>query len=473
MSEDTSNELSVFEIAQENHSSGQYRTAIDYYKLAIAGFTWKEDVWYCYYMISKCYIALSDLNSAEEWVMSGYHVHPTRSEALYHLCVQYRNTAQHNKAYHLYKLGANIPYPHSDVLSVESEIYLHRLFDYELTILHYYLFSENRLEGLIHSLNYLNLGPLPNSENVFNNLNYYVGTLSDNGGEISVFEVDPPNGFINSSPCKIITSDGEEIVNIRQVNYIIDQSNGAYHYASDGQHMTFENTSVRPVNTKNYLLGHGEMTDLYSVDMRPGSRIVGLEDLRLYEVGGEIKFLATACNVTKNEAIRICTGEYDRENRIIYVNKVFDSPSGEYCEKNWTFLDSSTLIYKWSPLTTYAYADLTLVNEHPTPLIFNKFRGSSSVIEYGEHRLAVVHSVHHDSPRKYLHWLVMLDSLGRPVGYSIPFSFEGNSIEYCLSCVLSKENIVFQYSTWDSSSREMTIPIAYFLDKIFYINEMN
>ena len=67
----------------------------------------------------------------------------------------------------------------------------------------------------------------------------------------------------------------------------------------------------------------------------------------------------------------------------------------------------------------------------------------------------------------------MLDSLGRPVGYSIPFSFEGNSIEYCLSCVLSKENIVFQYSTWDSSSREMTIPIAYFLDKIFYINEMN
>jgi hypothetical protein len=181
--------------------------------------------------------------------------------------------------------------------------------------------------------------------------------------------------------------------------------------------MNFENTSVRPVETRNYLLGHGEMTELYSVDIRPGARIVGLEDLRLYEANGEIKFLATACNLTKTEAIRISTGEYDRENRIIYVNKVFDSPSGEYCEKNWTFLDSSTLIYKWFPLTTYSYDDLTLVNEHPTPIIFNKFRGSSSVIEYGEHRLAVVHSVHHDSPRKYLHWLVLLDVSGRPVGY--------------------------------------------------------
>ena len=37
--------------------------------------------------------------------------------------------------------------------------------------------------------------------------------------------------------------------------------------------------------------------------------------------------------------------------------------------------------------------------------------------------------------------------------YSSPFSFEGEAIEYCLSIIVEKSQVLINYSIWDRSTR--------------------
>jgi hypothetical protein len=52
----------------------------------------------------------------------------------------FREVGQQIKAYHYYLIGRSIPYPKDDMLFIENHIYDKYLFEYESTILHYYLY---------------------------------------------------------------------------------------------------------------------------------------------------------------------------------------------------------------------------------------------------------------------------------------------------------------------------------------------
>jgi hypothetical protein len=78
--------------------------------------------------------------------------------------------------------------------------------------------------------------------------------------------------------------------------------------------------------------------------------------------------------------------------------------------------------------------------------------------------------VHYENPRKYLHWIVKLNQDGYPLAYSVPFDFEGERIEYCLSMnYLNNGNLEFHYSVWDKSSKSLEIPFEYFNDKLIEV----
>lgn len=464
LEDEPNNARYMFYLAQTYRDISALEDSIYWYKRRAAAGDWFEEVWYSMYMICSINLRLGNLAEAEYWCRKAYEYHPHRSEAIYEVCRHLRYLGRHKEAYEYYKLGKPIPYPKNDVLFITPAVYDH-LFDYELTILHYYLFPEDRETGLRKSIEFLNTNQELH-DSVHSNLKFYLPKLIDNALSVETINCPVPTNFSNSSPCKLVLSSGESITNIRQVNYKIDKNDGTYHYLSGGR-MSWENTQLVPVATKNHLLGVGEMKEVYSVP-RFKSHIEGLEDIRLFEKKGRIIFFATAKNLEADGKNRIATGTYDTVNMSLNIERVFDSPTGSICEKNWVIFDEETLIYTWSPLRLYNIDNLDKFVSFETPKIFQNFRGSSaSFVKFLGLKWFVVHSVIHECPRTYVHYLVALGDTGVPVAYSLPFTFEGEKIEYCLSINAIEDHFEFHYSTWDACSKSLKIPMNYFSNKVF------
>lgn len=335
--------------------------------------------------------------------------------------------------------------------------------DYNMTILFYYT-NKDVTAGAKFSVNFINNFNFYEN-NVWTNLKFYINTLkkSDLSNTFYLKVRDLKDKFFNnSSPCKLIMKNGKEIINVRYVNY----TSPTYAHLNGSQFST-----LNPIITKNYL--NGEILTNDMSNLKKYSNIIqGLEDIRLFEKDDQIKFMATAKQYQENSRLyRIATGHLNLDTNTYFVEKVFDSPDQQECEKNWTMLNENEIIYKWSPLSIYSYDDLTLIKKIDNlPKIFKYFRGSTSCIEIDEFKYCLVHSVHYESPRKYLHWLIKLDQTGQPLAYSIPFDFEGERIEYCLSMnLLNQKDLEFHYSINDQSSKSLIIPFTYFEDKFIEI----
>ena len=381
------------------------------------------------------------------------------SSDYYKICLNYRNNGKNQEALKYYQLAKTC---HSYYLKNQEKL------DYEMTILHYYCFPHQRVEGLKLIIEYLNKFQL-NEGNVWTNLKYYIQSLRKKAISVKRLESLDLEGYVNSSPCKLITKDGKEYVNIRNVNYSIKKEDGQYYYYNTNRHMSWENTLKHPVHTINVCNNQKlEEINLTSYAKIQNSTIKGLEDIRLFERNNQIIFLATTRDFSNHNLI--CTGQYLPEQQQILIEKIFNSPENSNCEKNWTILNENEIIYKWHPITIYSFETLEKIREINTPKFFKHFRGGSNSIQIGEFKYCAVHTVHYENPRKYLHLIVKLNHKGYPLAYSVPFDFEGERIEYCLSMnYLENGNLEFHYSTWDSSSKSLEIPFEYFNDKFIEV----
>jgi len=381
------------------------------------------------------------------------------TEKYYENCINARIKGKNTEALQYYELARK----NENYFQLNQE-----KLDYEMTILHYYCFPHQKVEGLKFLINYLNQFKLHES-NVWNNLKYYIQSLRKNTASVKRLESLDLEGYINSSPCKLITKNGKEYVNIRNVNYSIKKEDGHYYYYNTNRHMSWENTLKHPVHTINVCNNQKlEEINLTSYAKIQNSTIKGLEDIRLFERNNQIMFLATTRDFSNHNLI--CTGQYLPEKQQILIERIFNSPENSNCEKNWTLLNENEIIYKWHPLTIYSFETLEKIREIQTPTFFKHFRGGSNPIQIGEFKYCVVHTVHYENPRKYLHLIVKLNHEGYPLTYSVPFDFEGERIEYCLSMnYLENGNLEFYYSTWDSSSKSLEIPFKYFNDKFIEV----
>lgn len=376
----------------------------------------------------------------------------------YLLCFENRLKSNYSAALMYYNLSKNNP---AFYQKHQEKI------DYEMTILHYYCFKNQKTEGSKFLINYLNSFSLYET-NVWTNLKYYVNTLTDHTGSriknLQHLEMNHQN-FHNTSPCKLIMKNGEEHVNVRYVNYEYDENNNIV--LSNRKAFSNEN----PVKTMNFYNGEIEFKMNEQDFSKSSNMIEGFEDIRLFEKDNRVKFLATTKGYSNDpEQFNVVTGEYDLINHETRLEKIFPSPDLDRCEKNWVMLNENEMIYKWAPIRIYDYENLQLQRSYNVPKIFNHFRGSSNPIKIGEFKYCVVHSVHYENPRKYLHWIVKLNQDGYPLAYSVPFDFEGERIEYCLSMnYLENGNLEFHYSTWDSSSKSLEIPFEYFNDKFIEV----
>jgi len=462
-----------FYLAQSYKDGGQVEKAIPLFKRRIEIGGWYEEVWYSHYMLGKCYNMINDELNMEFWMNKGFEMHPHRAENLYYLVNYFRVKGQNYKAYHYYLKGKDIPYPKNDMLFIEGDVY-DGMFPYENTVLACYVTGKTKQDSLCDLVSYINQKIPYHIDNVWNNLHYYTQPLTDSiyKGEYSSMLLKDHEEYKVSS-CSIQPYSATDpirryIMNTRFVNYDIDH-NGAYHMRSPDGHVKtkngrlFLNASFQPTE---------EIRMMNEDYVRTPSHIEGMEDVRLFFHEKKLRFTASCKNITDDGKIVIAMGDYVIEENRMKNIRILEPPTPSYCEKNWVYVPSRHLenekakgrmnfIYGWNPLVIGSVQEnqLEIHTTYETPALFNRFRGSSAVVEYQQKLYAVIHFVKYSTPRCYYHSVVQFNrDTMKPEAYAAPFSFCEPKIEYCLGLEIQNGYAHFFFSRNDTSPSMIRLP---------------
>jgi tetratricopeptide (TPR) repeat protein len=429
----------LFYLAQSYKDNKQIDKAIELYKRRIDAGGWFEEIWYSMYMIMKLYAEKKLYPEMELWGMKAYEYRKERSENLLYLVRHFRDRREHYKAWHYYQLGSVIKKP-NDLLFIETDVY-DRLFEYERCILHDYVFPQKKKESLDISLSYFNRY---HDHCMYSNIEWFVTRIP---GTIRLLHFQQIGDYIATSTCFCKQPDGFYRVNVRYVNYRIQQ-NGSYLMSVNGRL-----DGGNPVRTKNYTClmdsSWNILSPLQEMVMADASvrdtNIQGLEDVRIFYKGSDLMYTATTKEYSYDGHIRQHMGKYNVKTYKLEEGVSLKPPRITECEKNWIPYKGSDvtqdatkpkLIYAWHPFQIGSLdKDNTLVIEttQNTPNFLSHMRGSSTLVEEGGYLWGITHCVIYKTPRKYYHMVVKIDpKTDQLVGYSDPFFFMNNAIEYCL-----------------------------------------
>jgi len=290
-------------------------------------------------------------------------------------------------------------------------------------------------------------------------------------------------GFYPSS-ASYLFHQNKHWLNTRYVNYWMFP-NGYYRFHNYERVIENKNiVSLLDATTK-IPVNYREMEKIYGIDGGELSPVPhpeqkrhfteGLEDIRLYSLGEDIRFIATTVNYSPNGRPRMMIGKYCPDLQEYRECHVIQPPTDTWCEKNWVPLPKylpetdkwqEWFIYKWCPfeigrIDTNGSDTLSIecVFETPTE-IFSKIRGSTPFVEYGDgvHLVGLVHFSEEHTPRHYYHMLVLLNkSTFQPVNWSNTFYFEKLSIEFCIGMLCEENTYCFWISRFDRDPLYLTV----------------
>lgn len=286
-------------------------------------------------------------------------------------------------------------------------------------------------------------------------------TLNNMCDIASTLEYVKKQDFVPSSSAYIFYN-GEHLLNVRYVNYMMDD-NGYYHYR--------DHSNI--VKTQNHLY-HLDMDIIPSLQENKGgwmnenkitlekyqSFSQGIEDIRLYEFKGKLRFIATTIQYYSTNGARMMVGDYDHNNMAYDNVKIIDSPTNSFFEKNWAPIigpsDKELLVYSWNPMRIGEIDGNTLIftktyDTNHLPLL-QKCKGSTCFFDNGDN--TYIGTVHYNTdtfPRQYYHMIVILDANLQPIKASSPFVFFKHSIEFCIGMAIRSHSYVFFISQMDRS----------------------
>jgi hypothetical protein len=445
--EEPKNERYMFYLAQTLQNLKKISEAIDMYKQRIAAGGWYEEVWYSMYMLSKLYYEQKDMVEMEYWGLKAFAYNQNRAENIYFLTYAFRVESQHFKAWHYMKLGKTIKQP-DDLLFIEYNVYSH-LFDYEKTILSYYVEPFNKTNTLHEIIEYYNKW---DNWNCYSNMQYYITRIKHKAIKNMNFE--NLGDYVASSTSLIRYSDDKYLINIRYVNYRIQR---------DGSYLIMENGVMhhdKCVCTRNFmaLLDSNfnmcePMKEMHiSFPPNHNTQCKGVEDLRLYGENDIIGWIGCSSEYSHDGNIRQIIGIYDVENNQLIDNLSLHPPNPTDCEKNWIpykALNSKKnsqydFIYTWHPFSIGKIQDnkLVIIQRQETPNFFKHMRGSTNMVEYKEMLYCIAHIVLYGTPRKYYHLVIRINQANKIEAYTDPFYFLDNGIEYTLGLEI-KDGIMY------------------------------
>jgi hypothetical protein len=282
----------------------------------------------------------------------------------------------------------------------------------------------------------------------------------------------------NPSSASYIQWQGEQLLNVRYVNYRYLPS-GHCTLRPDRKICTV-NLMTRLVNDIQSNSGFHEMKivdqEISSPELPmpdPNEQYQGVEDIRLYQHNGTLKFIATSVNYSGCASNRMIYGKYDIDDHQLKNIRVIHSDKKE---KNWVPFESRTeprkeyFVYKWNPMFQLAEmkedGKKVIVHSHITTSFFpykQMIRGSSNIVfdSHLKSYVAIVHICEENSlPKEYFHMLIWLDyDTYQPTAFSKLFYFDAHGPEFCLSMKATKDQYIFWISRLDRD------PVTVFVNK--------
>jgi len=299
------------------------------------------------------------------------------------------------------------------------------------------------------------------------------------GGKLAPIAI--PNTFGGMNPSVFIDKDGDILVNVRVVNYILYHSENKQQFPSRWGPLAYLHPEKdQRLVTENYLVRLNSdlvMTDCTKVEMlelhQPIWEFVGLEDARLvywddyYLIG--VRRDTTTNGVGRMELTKIAL---DKEN---WVAKEVDRkripapvPDASYCEKNWMpVLDRPYHFVKWSsPVEVVEYdgTQTKQVSVRQGIQLAKDQRGGSQLIRWGNCYISITHEV--DLFKNYLnqkdgiyrHRLCVYDDQLNLVGLSKEFSFLDFRIEFCVGIAEYQGDLLISFAVADNAAFVLVTP---------------
>ena len=274
------------------------------------------------------------------------------------------------------------------------------------------------------------------------------------------------------------------ILNTRYVNYWI-YPNGCYLFHSGKKLIENKNMLCRLDENTLEPVEFREIEEYVPYPIREDCLSRGLEDIRLYEYEGRVKYIATTMGYNADGKSRMMVGDYDVDRGRIDNGCIIYSPEETWCEKNWIPIihkGREMFIYKWNPIeigvieeremegndeenimdegseTPIGVAKEGCEGNHGFPRGFpclsikyrmdnkiplaSKLRGSSIFQPTEDGWMGVVHYSEEHSPRQYFHMLIVLDKETlEPIRWSNPFCFLKQGIEFCIGFRIQNKTI--------------------------------
>jgi hypothetical protein len=370
------------------------------YKKRIKAGGWYEEIWYSHYMIGESYFNMKNFIKFEEWMQRAFEFRKERSESIFKLARFYREVGQHYKSYYYIKLAENIPFPQNDALFIETDVYK-GLFEYEKSVVEYYIHPERCLRTTINFML-----KMENPLNCVSNLKFSVKPLN-----AKITKLELPSPFGEDFRTSAVSLDNYPFANVRYINNWIE----------NGDYKTKDNVPVQTENAyvnleTNELV---KMKDDSITLKRFDTHVKGLEDLRLFQSNGKLKFNATSVREYLQNKVGVIYGDYNKDGT--YSNVKFTETAKD-CEKNWLPVSNTNMsIYGWRPFTLINDTG-EIVKQVQTPPLFSLFRGSAPPIRYKDNWLCLVHFVEYCKPRIYYHCFIELDKTLTPIKFSLPCS---------------------------------------------------
>jgi hypothetical protein len=305
----------------------------------------------------------------------------------------------------------------------------------------------------------------------------------ENGGIVKPLLV-PHQNLNGPSLCNpsVLNKEGEIIVNLRNINYVLHHSEQGKYEHSWGPLCYLHGENDQRLFTKNILcvlddkLGVVKFNtiDTSLLDETPLWEFVGLEDGRLVNWNNEIYLSGVRRDTTTNGQGRMELSKISRKNKVFETERKripAPPPDTSYCEKNWMpILDQPFTYVKWTNPTEVVKFDMktgscdtVFLSDHK-PFHTKDLRGGSQVLSLGDKYLAVVHEVdlfNSEAGRKnavYLHRFVLWDQKFNLIDVSDSFSFMGGKIEFCCGIAEKNENLIITFGFQDNAAFIASFP---------------
>ena len=306
------------------------------------------------------------------------------------------------------------------------------------------------------------------------------------GGKLAPLAI--PGTFGGMNPSVFIDPDGDILVNVRVVNYILYHSENeqrfpsrwgplAYLHPEKDQRLVTENYVVR-------LNSNLEITDCAKVEMlelhQPIWEFVGLEDARLvywddyYLIG--VRRDTTTNGVGRMEKSKVSIDKDTWTIKEISRERI-EVPSQSYCEKNWMpIVDKPFHFVKWHSPIEVMKAEGTMAQQVALKQGIQPEkdqRGGSQLIRWGSVYIAITHEV--DLFKNYLqqkdgiyrHRLCVYDDDLNLVGISPEsFSFLDGRIEFCVGAAEYEGDLLVSFGFQDNAAFVLRVPRSIVEDMI-------